>query len=187
MCDEDRFQYFLMETLLKVSYNQEMIENYNTPTLKRELGNYISGYVDGEGCFSVSFSIRSKLNVGWEVKPSFAVGQNFDRREVLDLMMEYFGCGHVRKNVGDNTLKYEVRSLKELLEKVIPHFHSFPLISSKQKDFLLLEEVCRRMKELKHLESIGFQEIVEIACKMNPSGKRKYSPTVLLESFQMKI
>lgn len=164
-----------------------MIENYNTPTLKRELGNYISGYVDGEGCFSVSFSIRPKLKVGWEVKPSFAVAQNFDRREVLDLMMEYFGCGHIRKNTADKTLKYEIRSLNELLLKVIPHFHSFPLLSSKQKDFLLLEEVCKRMKELKHLESQGFQEIVEIAHKMNTSGKRKYSQNVLLESFQMKI
>ena len=164
-----------------------MIESYNTPTLKRELGNYISGYVDGEGCFSVSFSLRPKLKVGWEVKPSFAVAQNFDRREVLDLMVEYFGCGHIRKNTADKTLKYEIRSLDELLEKVIPHFLSFPLLSSKQKDFLLLEEVCKRMKKLKHLEPKGFQEIVEIAHKMNTSGKRKYSQTVLLESFQMKI
>ena len=33
------------------------------PTLKmgnRDLGEYISGFVDGEGCFSVSFSKRSK-------------------------------------------------------------------------------------------------------------------------------
>ncbi len=164
-----------------------MIESYNTPTLKRELGNYISGYVDGEGCFSVSFSIRPKLKIGWEVKPSFAVAQNFDRREVLDLMIEYFGCGHIRKNTADKTLKYEIRSLDELLEKVIPHFHSFPLLSSKQKDFLLFKEVCKRMKELKHLEAQGFQEIVEIAHKMNTSGKRKYSQTMLLASFQMKI
>ena len=34
------------------------------------------------------FSQR-KNKIGWEVKPSFAVGQIYDRREVLDLMMEY--------------------------------------------------------------------------------------------------
>src|SRR5579864_7620019 len=146
-----------------IFYNIEMIEFYNTPTLKRELGNYISGYVDGEGCFSVSFSIRPKLKVGWEVKPSFAVAQNFDRREVLDLMMEYFGCGGIRKNTADRTLKYEIRSLNELLLKVIPHFHSFPLKSSKQKDFLFLEEICRRMNNFEHLKIKGFQEIVSIA------------------------
>lgn len=164
-----------------------MIENYNTPTLKKELGNYISGYVDGEGCFSVSFSFRPKLNMGWEVKPSFAVAQNFDRREVLDLMMEYFGCGHIRKNTADKTLKYEIRSLRELLEKVIPHFRSFPLISSKQKDFLIFESVCMEMSEGKHLEIEGFKNIVNQALQMNTSGKRKYSKESLFMTFQMKI
>ena len=38
------------------------MKGYNTPALRRELANYISGYVDGEGCFSVSFSRRQKLN-----------------------------------------------------------------------------------------------------------------------------
>ena len=168
-------------------YSKEVIETYNTPTLKRELGNYISGYVDGEGCFSVSFSIRPKLKVGWEVKPSFAVAQNFDRREVLELMMEYFGCGGIRKNTADKTLKYEIRSLDELLEKVVPHFRMFPLKSSKQKDFLLLEEVCRKMKDFKHLETKGFQEIVQLAFQMNASGKRKFSKEILCAPIQMKI
>ncbi len=164
-----------------------MMELYNTPTLKRELGNYISGYVDGEGCFSVSFSIRPKLKVGWEVKPSFAVAQNFDRREVLDLMMEYFNCGSIRKNTADKTLKYEIRSLDELLEKVIPHFLMFPLLSSKQKDFLLLEDICKRMKNFEHLEINGFHNIVQIAFRMNTSGKRKYSKDMICTPIQMKI
>ena len=91
-----------------------MIERYNTPTLVRELANYLSGYSDGEGCFSVSFSKRPKLTIGWEVKPSFAVGQNFDRRQVLDLMMKYFGCGFMRRDYADKTLKYEVRSPSQI-------------------------------------------------------------------------
>jgi hypothetical protein len=163
------------------------MENYNTPTLKKELANYISGYVDGEGCFSVSFSKRSKLNIGWEVKPSFAVGQNFDRRQVLDLMNEYFGCGFMRRDYADKTLKYEIRSLDELLEKVIPHFNTFPLKSSKQKDFLLFAKICKLMKNQKHLEIEGFKKIVKLAYQMNGSGKRKYSEDVLRTGLKMKI
>lgn len=155
------------------------MERYNTPTLMDGLANYISGYVDGEGCFSVSFSKRPKLLMGWEVKPSFAVGQNYDRREVLDLMMEYFNCGFMRRDYGDKTLKYEIRSLNELLTKVIPHFEKFPLKSSKQKDFLLFAEICKRMEKFKHREKNGFKEIVELAYRMNGSGKRKYSKDVL--------
>ena len=163
------------------------MRRYNTPTLKREIANYISGYVDGEGCFCVSFSKRAKLNIGWEVKPSFAVGQNFDRRQVLDLMMEYFGCGFMRRDYADKTLKYEVRSLEELLTKVIPHFFSFPLKSSKQKDFILFAEICKLMKNQKHLEMKGFKKIVDLAYQMNGSGKRKYSKDSLINSLKMKI
>ena len=163
------------------------MKNYNTPTLKKELANYISGYVDGEGCFSVSFSKREKLNIGWEVKPSFAVGQNFDRRQVLDIMMEYFGCGFLRRDYADKTLKYEIRSLNELLEKVVPHFTSFPLKSSKHNDFLLFAEICELMKDQKHLEMKGFKRIVELGYKMNGSGKRKHSKNILLSNLKMKI
>ena len=160
-----------------------ILARYNTPALKRELGNYISGYVDGEGCFSVSFSKREKLLMGWEVKPSFAVGQNYDRREVLDLMAAYFDCGFMRRDYADKTLKYEVRSLGELLKKVVPHFEKFPLKSSKQKVFLLFAKICKRMNQLKHLNIKGFREIVELAYQMNESGKRKYSKIEMLKSF----
>ncbi|PIR44992.1 MAG: endonuclease [Candidatus Vogelbacteria bacterium CG10_big_fil_rev_8_21_14_0_10_51_16] len=164
------------------------MDEYNTPTLRRELSNYISGYVDGEGCFCVSFSKRPKLNMGWEVKPSFAVGQNYDRREVLDLMMEHFACGFLRRDYGDKTLKYEIRSLKELLSKVIPHFLAFPLKSAKQKDFLLFADICERMGRSEHLHTEGFKAIVDIACQMNSSSKRRYAKSeVFATSSQMKI
>ena len=55
---------------------------------KRNIQEYISGYVDGEGCFSVSFSKREKFLVGWETKPSFSVSQNEDRAQILFLMQK---------------------------------------------------------------------------------------------------
>jgi len=163
------------------------LHRYNTPTLNREIGNYISGYTDGEGCFSVSFSKRPKLKMGWEVKPSFSVGQNYDRREVLDLMKEYFKCGFMRRDYSDKTLKYEVRSLEELLNNIIPHFQKFPLLSSKNKDFLLFAEICGQMKKFEHRNLKGIKKIINLAYKMNGSGKRKFSERAILSFVQMKI
>ena len=158
------------------------MKGYNTPALHRELANYISGYVDGEGCFSVSFSKRDRLRIGWEVKPSFCVGQNYDRREVLDLMMNYFGCGHIRRDWSDRTLKYEIRKADDLLNKVIPHFQKFPLKSAKRKDFLLFAEICQQMKKSKHKNVRGLKVILKSAYKMNGSGKRKLPLTTILNS-----
>lgn len=163
------------------------MKGYNTPALKRELANYFSGYVDGEGCFSVSFSKRPKLLVGWEVKPSFCVGQNFDRREVLDLMMTYFGCGHIRRDWGDRTLKYEVRKLDDLLTKVIPHFRAYPLKSAKHKDFLRFAEICEKIAKLEHRKIQTLRRIMRNAYTMNGSGKRKRSLEFLLTSLEKKI
>lgn len=160
------------------------------PTLnKRKIEEYISGFVDGEGCFSISFSKRSKFLIGWETKPSFSVSQNADRAEVLYLMQQKFGCGFMRRDFSDKTLKYEVRSLDELLAKVIPHFETYPLLSAKQNDFLLFKKVCLMMKEGKHKTYQGIQDIMQLAFKMNSSGKRKYQVKDILTyaRIQMKI
>jgi hypothetical protein len=85
-----------------------------------DLGSYISGYVDGEGCFTVSISPRPTLSVGWEVRPSLSVSQNGDRAEVLLLIQRYFGCGRLRPDRSDRTVKWETRSLEPICATVIP-------------------------------------------------------------------
>ena len=151
-----------------------------TPAQNQDIGLYLSGYADGEGSFCVSFSPRPKLKVHIEVRPSFSVSQNGDRREVLDLFAMYFHCGTVRRNPSDKTYKYEVRSLDNLVEKIIPHFEHYPLLSSKQKDFNKFKLICGWMKKKKHIEKSTLVDIVNIACSMNSSGTRKYSKEHLL-------
>src|SRR5579864_2891306 len=74
------------------------------PLVSREfLSAYISGYADGEGCFTISISPRATLAVGWEVRPSFSVSQNGDRAEVLYALQAYFGCGSIRPDRSDKT------------------------------------------------------------------------------------
>ena len=171
--------------------NARMVR-HNTPTLKtkgRNVHEYISGFSDGEGCFSVSFSKRDKFLIGWETKPSFCVAQNHDRAEVLFLMQKMFGCGFMRKDAKDRTLKYEVRSLSDLLTKVIPHFEQYPLLSGKANDFKLFKRVCFLMEKGKHTTLGGLEEITRLAFQMNPSGLRKYRRADILARArrQMKI
>jgi hypothetical protein len=146
-----------------------------------DLPSYISGYVDGEGCFTVSISPRRTLRVGWEVRPSLSVSQNGDRSEVLLAIQEHFGCGTLRPDRSDLTLKWEVRSLTLLRAVVIPHFRSYPLQSGKRRDFELFAEICERMARTEHRDAEGLREIVRMAGAMNPSGKRGYSPERILQ------
>jgi hypothetical protein len=138
------------------------------------LSAYVTGYVDGEGCFTVSISPRAKLLVGWEVRPSLSVSQNGDRAEVLHLVQRLFGCGSIRPDRSDRTLKWETRRLEDLLDRVIPHFEHYPLLSGKNADFERFAAVCRLMAAGEHRRPAGLVEIVELAAQMNPSGKRRY-------------
>src|SRR5579885_2619609 len=90
------------------------------------LSAYISGYVDGEGCFTVSIAPRATLLVGWEVRPGFSVSQNGDRAEVLHAIKAYFGCGSIRPDRSDHTLKWETRRLEDILDPCASALRAVP-------------------------------------------------------------
>ena len=136
--------------------------------------SYLSGYSDAEGCFCISFSKSSRHKLGWEVRPSFSVSQNGDRAEILYAFKKYVGCGFIRPDRSDKTLKFEVRSLRDLIQKIIPHFEKYPILSSKRKDYELFTLICEMMYQKKHLDKKGLKLIIRLACQMNCSGKRKF-------------
>ena len=138
-----------------------------------DVGAYLTGYADGEGCFCVSFNKSRRHKFGWEIRPSFSISQNGDRAEVLKLFQERFECGSIRPDRSDKTLKYETRCIGDLVERVIPHFEQYPLLSGKREDFQRFARICRMMHADNHLTREGFERIVEIASKVN-AGKRKF-------------
>jgi hypothetical protein len=146
------------------------------------LNSYISGFVDGEGCFCVSFQPSKRHRFGWEVRPSFSVSQNADRAELLYMIQQTWRCGFIRPDRSDKTVKFEVRSVEDLVAKVLPHFQTFPLVSSKQIDVHKFETICVLIREGNHFKREGFEKIVRIAMEMNPSGKRKYFGDEILSS-----
>ena len=151
-----------------------------------DLPSYISGYVDGEGCFTVSISPRRSLVVGWEVRPSISVSQNANRGEVLLEIQRYFDCGTIRPDRSDSTIKWETRRLNLLIERVVPHFRRYPMLSGKQRDFELFAIICQRMSRGEHRTVAGLRDIVRAAGQMNPSGKRGYLPEAILQSLELK-
>ncbi len=77
-----------------------------------------------------------------------------------------------------------MRSLSILVHRIIPHFHTYPLLSGKRKDFELFAEICERMARGDHRLLGGLSEIVQRAGQMNPSGKRSYLPELVIEKLR---
>jgi hypothetical protein len=139
-----------------------------------DISSYLSGFADGEGCFCVSINKSNRHKFGWEIRPSFSVSQNRNRANILGIFKERFGCGTIRPDRSDNTLKYEVRSISDLVNKVSPHFIRYPVVSTKKSDCRKFFDICEMMAKKKHLTKEGFQEILRLAEQINPTGKKKF-------------
>jgi hypothetical protein len=140
---------------------------------------YVTGLTEGEGCFCVSFAIRAKLRTGLEARPSFSLSLNRKDRPLLEDLQRFFDCGWIRESRSDRTFKYEVRSARDLIESVVPHFERFPLSGNKARSFYGFSRVCRMIWQGDHLKHNGLREIVEIAYEIN-LGRRRHDQATLL-------
>lgn len=155
-------------------------------TMFMDFAWYLTGFVDGEGCFSISFTKRKKLKTGIEIRPSFSIGQNRRNLQMLERTKEYFGCGAIRYSRQDQIYKYETRSIGEIRKRIIPHFKKYPLQTSKFSDFTTFSWICNEIAASKHLIRDGLVGIIERAYTMNESGKRKYTKAELLKTIEVR-
>jgi hypothetical protein len=142
---------------------------------------YVTGLVEGEGCFCIALAARPKMRTGLEVRPSFSLSLNEKDRELLVDLQAFFGCGFIRESKSDRTFKFEGRSVGDLLERVVPHFERFPLRGNKAKSFRAFADVCRMIEQGDHLRRDGALRIIDIAYEMN-LGKRRLTRDELLRA-----
>ena len=137
--------------------------------------DWVAGFVDGEGCFSVSVHRNNFMHrhVGWQIQTAFHVYQHSDHRDVLESLRSHFGCGYVRpKGPQSSVLTYSVSTLWELDEIVVPFFNAHRLWV-KDRDFRLFADIVRGMRRKEHLTGEGFERIVRMAYRMNANGKQR--------------
>ena len=127
---------------------------------------WITGFVDGEGCFHVGINQHSDMKCGYQVLPEFTVVQHERDVQILHALKAYFGCGVVRRNHGDR-MAYRVRGQDHLIRHIIPFFEKHMLKSKKRSDFAKFRRIVRMMEAGDHLTKEGVEEIRRIASQMN--------------------
>ena len=132
---------------------------------------WITGFVDGEGCFYVGINPHKEMTAGYQVLPEFTVVQHKRDVQVLHALKNYFCCGVVRVNHGDR-MAYRVRGVKHLIETIIPFFVKHPLKTKKNVDFKKFRQILLKMEAEVHLTTEGIEEIRSIASKMNRGSLR---------------
>jgi hypothetical protein len=138
---------------------------------------WITGFVDGEGCFYVGLNPHEDMTAKFQVLPEFTVVQHERDVQVLHALKAYFGCGVVRVNHADR-MAYRVRGIKHLLEHIVPFFVKHPLKTRKNVDFQKFRDVLLLIDAGAHLTAEGIEKIRSIAGQMN-RGHSRYSPACL--------
>jgi len=147
---------------------------------------WITGYVDGEGCFSVSLFRNKTAKFGWQVFPEFVVTQGEKSKKSLEILRKFFKCGKIFANKryddhNENIYRYCVRSKKDLTEIIIPFFKENQLKTAKKEDFEIFARIVSRMNRREHSELEGMERIAKMIEKMN-----RKKPSNFLESSETK-
>ena len=140
---------------------------------------WVVGFVDGEGCFSISVVRNPGCRLGWQVQHEFSVTQAASSRSALEHLLEVFRCGYViESNRTDNhrepLLRFSVKRRRDLVETVLPFFEERPLRTAKAHDFVRFANVLRSMEVGAHLTEQGLRRIARETERMNRRQRSRY-------------
>ena len=152
---------------------------------KEHFKYYLTGFIDGEGCFSIALKNQKSAKLNWVLDPVFHVTQHIDNKKILYDLQRLFKCGIVIKKYGQpNTMQFIVQSRKELIEQIIPFFKKYQLIT-KKKDFEIFAEVVEALDQHKHKDVNEFKKLLKKVFQMNGKGKqRRYKLNDVLKSLE---
>ncbi|TRZ64125.1 MAG: hypothetical protein D4Q79_02270 [Spirochaetia bacterium] len=123
-------------------------------------GDYIAGFVDGEGCFALNYrrDIRHDRGKRSGIKPvyfywdiQFAIVLREDDKEILDKIKKALGCGKVTGPNKNGSVRFQSTDINDLSEKIVPFFEKHKLHAKKKFDFQLWKEAVKLFKRNQRL------------------------------------
>lgn len=90
-----------------------------TPKIRNPL--WLAGFVDAEGCFSVTIFKSKTSKYGEAVKLSFILTQNVRDENLMKSLIEFLRCGYTTlENRG--TMDFKVTKISNIRDVIIPFF-----------------------------------------------------------------
>jgi len=151
--------------------------NYTTNTNSLN-PNFITGFCDAEGSFTLNISKDPRYALGWSIKLVFNIHLNSKDIESLYLIQRFFCAGNVTMH-GD-TAMFQVIKLSDLA-CIIEHFNNYPLLTQKHADYLLFKKAFNIVSNKQHQTEIGLHKLISIRASMN-KGLPRYNSWIKTRS-----
>lgn len=81
---------------------------------------------------------------------------------ILNQLVDFFKCGTVYK-LPSAAARYQVQSIDDILEKILPIFKNTKFNTKKQERFEIVIKVCRLIKNRGYANDADLKSIVELA------------------------
>ena len=139
---------------------------------------WFSGWLDGEGCFTV----ESKGNRGNALVPVLKVGLRDDDLLLLKQVRHILNCGRVSSfsnesarilgKQSQDTVRWQVKVISENCHIIVPILDKYPLRSKKHRDYIIWRELVMRVYQDEHLNS-GRLRCLELVRQLSEVKKYK--------------
>ena len=181
------------DIILKISKKQKGVYIWESLDGKNLLHPYfVTGFSDGESSFIASVTNNPNYLLNWVVSTKFKISLHLAELPLLLSIQEFFGgIGFITKDLKNNNVSYTVTKLDDLVNVIIPHFKSFPLLTQKHLDFILWSKIVNLMYNQEHLNEKGLQEIINLKASLNnkltPSLQTAFPNVIPAERGEMEI
>lgn len=139
--------------------------------------DYVCGFVDGEGCFTITISKHKTKKLGLDARLHFEIELRADDEELLRRIQEALNCGKIYhlnyKRYGWHPhVELKVSSIKEIESNIIPFFQKHKLQGKKRHSFDFFVQAFQVFKDREHLTHEGIEKLLKIRQKMNKYSKK---------------
>ena len=153
---------------------------------------YVAGFIDGEGSFSISIGKHKTLRRGFEVRPEFEMELRKDDQEILERILVTIGIGKIYDCSYERYgwyphAKYKITSIWDLKEYLFPFLDKNPLQAKKKKSYMLFKQIVLMVCAKEHLSDKGFNKIVTLRDELRALGKKAKTYHGKVSEFDKKI
>lgn len=122
----------------------------------------MAGFISGEGCLFIHARANTR-----KISIFLKITQHKRDLELLESLVEYFGCGRVYEPQNEQVCYYICEKLSDILENIVPFFYKYPIEGVKAENFADFVVIANMMKDKAHLTAEGYKQILSIKEKMN--------------------
>ena len=156
-----------IRSTLDISDNIPLIPNTINSITTPITNDNISGIIDGDGSFWVSFQKNGLIQTGFSI-----TADNASLPLLKDIQNQFKNIGSIQYKTTTFSV-YFIRSLKDIINILIPFVDANPLFSERANHYKIFKEVSIILSKEKPLTLETKLKIVELAYNANKNGKRR--------------